>query len=229
MKTNRTKNNNFTPLKKISLILLILCGFTNVKSQDKMLIEQIEGRTIVRESYSSKGLFTNKQIFKAGKIIQENGNYEIKVTTELFDKNKKSTEKYETTYSCNPDKFSIIVFVFPFANPNSKDTEISFNSPNFKELYNIDKLSNIDLNINFDSGFLKFFGSKSSLKIYDRKKEVTNNNIIIKSKINIKAYALGIRIKQLNYTLTEKFNSNGLLSFQKFIENDGSYFTMEYK
>ena len=96
-------------------------------------------------------------------------------------------------------------------------------------MYNIEKLNNIDLDISFDSGLMNFFGSKSTIKIYDRKKEVNNNSVIIKSKIIIKAYTLGIRIKQLNYTLTEKLNANGLLSYQKFIEKDGSYFTMDYK
>ena len=86
-----------------------------------------------------------------------------------------------------------------------------------------------DLDISFDSGLMNFFGSKSTIKIYDRKKEINNRSLSIKSKISIKAYAFGIRIKQLNYLLTEKLNSNGLLTYQKFIENDGSYFTMLYK
>jgi len=40
---------------------------------------------------------------------------------------------------------------------------------------------------------------------------------------------LGIRIKQLNYTVNEKLNAQGLLTFQKFTEEDNSYFTMTYK
>tara|TARA_B100000508_G_scaffold140822_1_gene143648 strand:+ start:3109 stop:3333 length:225 start_codon:yes stop_codon:yes gene_type:complete len=74
---------------------------------------------------------------------------------------------------------------------------------------------------------LNFFGSKSTIKIYDRKFNNSENNI--NSKINIKAYAWGIRIKQLNYTVNEKLNGNGLLTFQKFTEEDNSYFTMTYK
>ena len=44
----------------------------------------------------------------------------------------------------------------------------------------------------------------------------------------MKAYAWGIRIKQLNYTVNEVLNENGLLDFQKFTEADGSYFTIKY-
>ena len=44
----------------------------------------------------------------------------------------------------------------------------------------------------------------------------------------MKAYAWGIRIKQLNYTVNEELNEKGLLVFQEFIETDGSYFTIKY-
>ena len=43
----------------------------------------------------------------------------------------------------------------------------------------------------------------------------------LKSKINIKAYALGIRIKQLDYDVVEKLSDNGLLTFQKFTTLSG--------
>ena len=228
--SNSIKIQNYIPKLIVPyLFLFILFSWVSAESQNNMFVNQIEGRTIVRENFNEKGVFLNKQLFEAGKITKKKDYYEIKVTTTLYDKNKMIKEKYTTTYKCEPEKFSIVLFVFPFANPKSKETEISTKSINFKELYNIKKLENVDLDINFDSGLMNFFGSKSTIKIYDRKKEINNRSLSIKSKISIKAYAFGIRIKQLNYLLTEKLNSNGLLTYQKFIENDGSYFTMLYK
>ncbi|MEX0995844.1 MAG: hypothetical protein WDZ45_02200 [Flavobacteriaceae bacterium] len=192
-----------------------------------MLIEQLSNRLVIRENFDEDAAFLNKQTFKVGKLVEKNGYYEIEVITELFGKDKQSTDKYTTTYRCKPDEASIIVMAFPFSNPKSKETEINTTSKNFKELYNLDDLEDIELEMSFDSGLLNFFGSKSSIKIYDRKLDGSKNSI--KSKINIKAYALGIRIKQLNYAVNEELNSNGLLTFQKFTEEDGSYFTMNYK
>ncbi|WP_228122683.1 hypothetical protein [Oceanihabitans sp. IOP_32] len=195
--------------------------------QTEMLIGQISGRFVIRENFDEKGAFLNKQTFEAGKTMEKNGYFEIDVITELFDKDKKSTDKYTTTYRCKPDEASVMVMAFPFSNPKSKETEINTTSKNFKELYDLDNLEDIELEMSFDSGLLNFFGSKSTIKIYDRKMDGNQNNI--KSKINIKAYALGIRIKQLNYNVIEKLNENGLLTFQKFTEEDNSYFTMTYK
>ena len=195
--------------------------------QTEMLIGQISGRLVIRENFDEKGAFLNKQTFEAGKTIEKNGYYEIKVVTELFDKDKKSTDKYTTTYRCKPDEASIMIMAFPFSKPKSKETEINTISDNFKALYNLESLEDIELEMSFDSGLLNFFGSKSIIKIYDRKFNNSENNI--NSKINIKAYAWGIRIKQLNYTVIEKLNKKGLLTFQKFTEEDKSYFTINYK
>jgi hypothetical protein len=208
-----------------SLLLLLVLNSTNLKAQNEMLIGQLSDRVVIRENFDKNGTFLNKQTFKAGETLKKNGYYEIKVVTELFDKDKKTTDKYSTTYRCKPDEASIMVMAFPFSKPKSKETEINTTSKNFKELYNLENLEDIELEMSFDSGLLNFFGSKSTIKIYDRK--LDNNNI--NSKINIKAYALGIRIKQLNYNVNEKLNGNGLLTFQKFTETDGSYFTMTYK
>ena len=119
--------------------------------------------------------------------------------------------------------------VFPFYNPKKMATEISTTSKNFKELYNLNTLEDLEFEINFDSGLLNFFGSKSKIKIYNRKLELNNNTKIIRSQLTAKAYALGIRIKQFEYEVTETLNNKNLLSFQKFTEADGSYFTMTYK
>lgn len=212
--------------KRVFIVLLTLFSIT-MTGQTEMLIGQISGRVVVRENFDEDGDFLNKQTFEAGKTKRKNEYYEIEVITELFDKDKQSTDKYITTYRCKPDEASIMVMAFPFSNPKSKETEINTTSANFKELYDLENLANIELKMSFDSGLLNFFGSKSTIKIYNRKLDSNKNNI--KSKINIKAYALGIRIKQLNYNVIEKLNENGLLTFQKFTEEDNSYFTMTYK
>jgi len=214
-------------MRKQGFIVLITLFSITMTGQTEMLIGQISGRVVIRENFDENGSFLNKQTFEAGETIKENGYYEIKVVTELFDKNKQSTDKYTTTYRCEPDDANVMIMVFPFSKPKSKETEINTISENFKKLYDLQNLKDIKLEMSFDSGLLNFFGSKSIIKIYDRKLEDGKNTI--KSKINIKAYAWGIRIKQLNYTVIEKLNEKGLLTFQKFSEADNSYFTINYK
>lgn len=215
-------------IKLFYIVTLLFFGIS-LNAQNEMLIAQLSDRFVVRENFDNNSSLLNKQTFNVGKLKERNGYFEINVITELFDNNKKSTDKYTTTYRCKPDEASIMVMAFPFSNPKSKETEINTTSKNFKELYDLENLEDIELEMSFDSGLLNFFGSKSVIKIYNRKLEVAQNYNNIKSKINIKAYALGIRIKQLNYTINEKLNDKGLLTFQKFTEEDNSYFTITYK
>jgi len=170
-----------------SLLLLLVLNSTNLKAQNEMLIGQLSDRVVIRENFDKNGTFLNKQTFEAGETIKKNGYYEIKVVTELFDKYKKTTDKYSTTYRCKPDEASIMVMAFPFSKPKSKETEINTTSKNFKELYNLENLEDIELEMSFDSGLLNFFGSKSTIKIYDRKLD-TNN---IKSKIILRPMPWG--------------------------------------
>ncbi|ASO05784.1 MULTISPECIES: hypothetical protein [Flavobacteriaceae] len=216
-------------MKRTIYILTVLLVSLSVRAQKEMLIGQLVNRSVVRENFDKNGVFLNKQTFKSGMLKELNGYYEIEVLTELFDENKKLNDTYTTNYRCRPEESSIMVMAFPFSNPKAKETEINTNSKNFKELYDLDNLEDIELEMSFDSGLLDFFGSKSKIKIYDRIVEPNGNSRNIKSKINIKAYAIGIRFKQLDYVVNETLNDKGLLSSQKFTEKDGSYFTMTYK
>ena len=209
--------------------LFILMSGTGIKAQNEMLISQLSERMVTRENYDKNGKLINNQTFKIGNVTETEKYYEIEVVTELFDESGKSTDKYTTSYRCKPEESSTIVMVFPFYNPKKMATEINTTSKNFKELYDLNNLDDIELEINFDSGLLNFFGSKSKIKIYNRNLVTDDTTKTIRSKLTAKAYALGIRIKQFEYTVVEKLNNKNLLSFQKFTEEDGSYFTMTYK
>ncbi len=216
------------PYNTVFLFLLNAISLS-IYVQNDMLIKQLSNRLVVRENFDKNKKLINKQTFNVGNVIKTNDYLEIDIVTELIDKNEKVIDKYATIYRCKPNESSIMVMLLPFSKPNSKKTKINSISKNFKELYNLNNLEDVEIQINFDSGLLNFFGSKSKIKMYDR--VLKNNNIenIISSKLNAKAYALGVRIKQLNYTVIEKLTLNGLLTFQKFTEEDGSYFTMTYK
>ncbi|WP_097046915.1 hypothetical protein [Flagellimonas pacifica] len=214
---------------RYAIIIILSMHVLNICAQDNMFIGQLSKRMVVRENYDENGVFLNKQKFESGEVENMDGYYEIEVVTELYDEEEKLTDTYTTTYRCRPKESSIMVMAFPFAEPKSKKTEINSNSKNFKELYDLGNLEEIELEISFDSGLLDFFGSKSKIRIFDRVLESDENAREIKSKINIRTYALGIRIKSFNYEVLEKLTEKDLLSFQKFTEEDGSYFTMTYK
>jgi len=75
-------------MRKQGFIVLITLFSITMTGQTEMLIGQISGRVVVRENFDEEDSFLNKQTFEAGKLIDKNGYYEVKVITELFDKGK---------------------------------------------------------------------------------------------------------------------------------------------
>lgn len=196
-----------------------------------MFIEQIAKKRIVRENYDQNGDLQSKQIFLTGELEQEGKTYRIKVITELYDESGRLTEKYTTTYQCNPNEFDVLLNVFPFADPRDAKITVDVTSKDFKQLYDLQRspeLRDIHLKMSIESGILSFFGSKSLITIKDRDKRTENGNLVIRSKAVIEAYMMGLKIKTINYSVEEYLTENFVLQRQKFIQDDGTYFTMEY-
>ena len=216
-------------MKKL-LSVTLFCFFAYVaNAQKSMLIQQLSERTITRKSFDKNKKLINKQVFKVGKVTEVNSRFELKITAEMFDETGKSTDKYSTTYNCKPKESSVLVLVFSFSKPKSKKTGVTVKSSGFENLYQLDKLNDVAIQITFDSGALNFFGSKSSLKFYDRTLKVNTKNKTLESKLSNSAYAWGVRIKSLRYKVIEKLTLSGTLYYQKFTEADGSYFTVNYQ
>lgn len=196
-----------------------------------MFIEQIAKKRIVRENYDQNGDLQGKQIFLTGELEQQGKTYRIKVITELYDESGRLTEKYTTTYQCNPNEFDVLLNVFPFADPRDAKITVDVTSKDFKQLYDLQRspeLRDIHLKMSIESGILSFFGSKSLITIKDRDKRTENGNLVIRSKAVIEAYMMGLKIKTINYSVEEYLTENFVLQRQKFIQDDGTYFTMEY-
>lgn len=196
-----------------------------------MLIEQIAQKRIVREYFDQYGSLQNKQIFYTGKLEQEGDAYQIDVVAELYDEYGQLTEKYTTTYQCNPDDFNILVNVFPFADLDDETIKVDVTSDDFQQLYDLgrgDELEDIHLTMSIKSGWLSFFGSRSQVTIRNRNTEILGESIKIHSEAVIKAYMIGIRIRTINYVVQELLTNDFVLQRQQFTEEDGDWFTMEY-
>src|SRR5690625_2723064 len=105
---------------RILFFILLLSPFATIKAQEKaMLIEQIEGKTIIRESFDRKDKLTGKQIFTVGNIIQSDEALIIDIKTELFDEALNLEATYTTSYECRPEDADVLLSVFAI-NPKKR-------------------------------------------------------------------------------------------------------------
>jgi len=211
----------------LTFIFILTANFAS--AQDDMLIEQMAGKTVIRENFDKGSQLIDKQIFRISNIEKSSNIYSVEVTTELYKKEGTLDDKYKTYYTCKPGQSSVIVMVFPFFAPKSKKIGIETQSPDFKTMYDLSNLKDIHLKLSFDSGILNFFGSKNNIKIFNRKLATGPNTKTLNSQVDIRAYMLGIKVKTISYKVAEIFDENSNLISQEFRANDGSYFTMSYK
>lgn len=221
-------------MRNILFLILTFLQFSPVLlygQEKEMLIEQIAGKKIVRKNFDKNGKPQGMQIFLTGELKRDRETYSIEVVVELYDENNQLDEKYTTTYQCNPGEFDVLLNVFPFADPGDEKIRVEVTSEDFKQLYELrnSKLNDIHLTMRVESGVLSFFGSKSLVTIKNRQSKKENGKITISSAAVVEAYVMGIKIKTINYTVEETLTENSVLQRQKFMEEDGVYFTMTYE
>ena len=216
----------------ILFFFLFLIPFVSMKAQDNaMLIEQIEGKKITRESFDKKGKLIGKQLFTAGKMTRSGGNFFINIKTELYDEAQRLEETYTTSYVCRPGEADVLLSVLAI-NPKKRKVRVSVKSGDFKKLYALganDMVRKMSLTMYVETGILNFLGSKNNVDVTNRVLIKENNNLKITEKISIKAYLMGIQVRTINYDVTEYLTLSGLLQKQEFKQANGGYFTVSYK
>lgn len=90
-------------------------------------------------------------------------------------------------------------------------------------------IRSMSLTMYVESGILNFLGSKNNVDITNRVLTKENNNLKITEKISIKAYLMGLRVRTINYNVTEYLTLSGSLQKQVFRQTTGDYFTVTYK
>lgn len=218
-----------TKARHLILYCLLLLFANTLSAQNKeMFIEQISGKTITRENFEN-GQLTGRQIFTAGKMGQSGGSFFVNINTTIYDESQKLESTYTTTYRCKPEESNVLLSVFTL-NPKKQKISVSVKSGDFKKLYDLNNLlSSLSLTMYIESGILNFLGSKNNIDMDSRTLTQENTGWKIAERLTIKAYLLGIRIKTINYNVTEYLTSAGLLEKQLFKESNGDYFTITYK
>lgn len=194
-------------------------------AQKNMLIEQISGKTITRESFDDNGKLLSKQVMKVSQVGVQNKIYQVRIDIDDYDEDNKLSKSFTSNYRCKPNESSLLIMLIPLSNVNGSKKKIISSSASFKDLYDFEKLKDITIKIGFDSGALSLLGSKGTITLNSRKWNPTNEELV--SQVRFTGYALGIQVKKITYTVKEEF-TNDKLVFQRFSESDGSYFTMKY-
>jgi hypothetical protein len=203
---------------------------TYSQSPKGMLMYQIENKQFKKTNFDKNHKIVGYQYIKVGNIIENNNVFSLEINMKKFD-SKGNLKKEETSkYSCNRKEGSIFMGIIPFINKPSKKINIDVLSKkplypnNFQE---INFLDDYKITATYKTGFLGVTAI-TNMDYRNRKIKKTNNNTYtIFGEINIKINVAGINISNISYKSEEILNASKGIVFQKFIENSGSYFTIQ--
>lgn len=216
--------------KYILLTLILFAQAFSVRAQGKsMLIEQIAGKQIVRESFTRDGKLKSKQEFLVSKGIKTQDDFTVDVVVSIFDENLRLESRYSASYRCRAEESDVLLSIFTI-NPKRKKYSVSVKSGDFRKLYNLgfDMLNTLSLTMYIESGVLNVLGSKNKVDISNRSLSKKSDVWQINEIITIRPYLLGMRINTIVYDVTERLTRTGVLESQVFKEKGGDYFTITY-
>lgn len=219
----------------ISALLVSLCPCILVGQNfenERMLLYEVEGNEYVKKDFSRDSSMTGKQVLKVGAVEKENNLLKMPVQLYSYDEKGELTDSTKTVYLCDPDERRVLVNLFPYSDYTT-ESEIKVNLLDTNAFYPVDpdanwEMESIEFEMNIDKGVIGFLGGKSRIKMYNR--QVVPNDTLeadqyeINSQVELGVYALGIKMKGLNYQVTEVIDRNKGLIYQKFTSEDGSYF-----
>lgn len=218
------------------MVAFFLLGNTSGFGQNggSMLITEISGNKYEKKSYDENGSLRSYQMFHLGIIESKRGYYELPMWTYSYDGNKQLKDSAETRLRCDFENSNLNMNIFPFAEKAVNKTVILSTEgshliyPKNPETDN--ELEIVEFVMAIDGGVLDLFGSKTVIKLFDRKviaDQMDKSKYVINSTMTIKSYLIGIRILAITYRVEELIsNSKGILE-QKFTEPTGAYFTLK--
>ncbi len=213
------------------LLFVLLFKFETYSQTPKgMLMYQIENKQFKKTNFDKNHKVIDYQYIKVGNIVQNNNVFSLEINMKKFDE-KGNLKKEETSkYSCNTKEGGVFMGIIPFINKPSKKIDINVLSK--KSLYpnNLQEINSLDdyrIIATYKTGFLGVTAITDMNYINRKIKKTNDNTYTILGEIDLKINVGGVNISNISYKSEEKIDTSKGIVFQKFVENSGSYFTIQ--
>lgn len=206
-----------------------------VAQQSEMLLYEIAGNRYERQNFDKSGKLASRQVLNVGSITEDENQFRLPVEIIAYNREGTVQDTTRTIYKCNPEEQNIFVNIFPYSD-YGKGGEIKVKPEDTSSLYPVNpgvgwQMKPIHFEMHINKGLVGFLGGKSKIKMYNRR-VVANDTLTageyeINSSVNLGVYVMGIKVKGLDYRVSEVVDRERGLIYQKFRAGDGSYFVIQ--
>lgn len=208
---------------------------SDVQTTASDLMSAVEGHRYERTTVDSTGALVERAVLDVGRITRNAGELTVPLTVAVY-KNNRLERRFSSEWSCAPEAGSMIMSLLVFGEDASKPRmrlEMMGTPLVYPRDVESDRaLPDLSMELKVKQGILQMFGARTRISITERRvaKAATltdatfaNGAYTITSRIEIRAYAWGIRVKRVRFESEETISpEEGLLRHVLRREDGGS-------
>jgi len=200
-----------------------------------MLLSALQGHQYERVAYDSNGTLTDRAVLSIGRLTMEAGELSVPLTGEVYE-NDAIARRFSSTWTCAPEAgamlMSILVFGEQLGKPRLRLVTTGAPLVYPTEVPASGMLPDLTLEMRVQQGFLRFLGARTRITMSDRRiafspaavtEGAATRTYTITSRVELRAYAWGIRVRRTPFQGEETVDPEGGLLRHVLRREDGGY------
>jgi hypothetical protein len=196
-----------------------------------MLLSALEGHRYERVSYDADGRAEERATIDVGSV--EFDGAEVSVPLEVaVEKDGAVARRFTTRWTCAPRAGDMVMAILVFSDDLDKPSMRleTAGTPLIypREVPASGRLPDASVEVKVRQGMLRVLGARTRITLTDRRIELldgesTPRRHTIRSRIEVRAYAMGIRVRRVRYTSEETVDPKAGILQHILRREDGSY------
>lgn len=213
------------------LLAALAFGFQEPATPPRMLLGMLAGHRYERVTVDAKGALVDKSVLDIGRITRDAGELSVPLRVAVY-KDDALQKEFTSTWTCAPDASSMVMSILVFGTDldqprmrlETKGSPLAYPSG----LPPSGALADLSIELKVKQGFLRVFGARTRITLSERRITTDSSGsppgtYTIVSRVELRAYAWGLRIKRARFTSEETISpSEGLLR-HVLRREDGGY------
>jgi len=205
---------------------------------ERMLLTALEGRSFERVRTDRAGRESGRARLDVGRLETGAAGTRLAVTITLYESDGRE-RRLSSSWSCEPAQAGMTMYALVFA-PELAKPRLRVESEGDPIVYpqtlpEGGKLPDLSLELRAQGGFLSLLGARSRIAVRDRRatmgtpsggSSATDASYVIRSRIDARGYAAGIRVRHVEYLSAETVDPATGLVEQTLKAEDGTVWTL---
>ncbi len=213
-----------------------LTWFAPVHAQGAgMPIFLVEGNQYERRTFDAEGTLEGLQKLEISQVSRVDEELEITVISRSFDTSGEATDSVQTTIRCRPESASMVMNLLALVEPEGRSVRLRLKGDEiaYPTAPDTTLLPDISLEAKVEEGVVGFLGGRSQIVLTNRMvadpiavargDSDPEGAYSIISRIEMRFYVLGIRVRSKSYDAVETVAPGRGLIRQVLTAEDGSY------